>query len=214
MFEDVTEAAIDQANQLLAFLTDRANANYQKVLTEALDEAELELNLKNLDAALKRTKLDAPVGALLGGTGMAKAEAGLTGEDSQRAVRLLKQNDRLIQAGKGRGKALIVLNAKPLSKDDFVAEVAKPKAVKKEAVHAPDAPGVIGATDVPNLLRAANNEYKSLLQRHAELSKVYDETKIKLAEATTRTEALVKENEELMAELEKKQNLAAVTTWQ
>lgn len=218
MFSDVTETAIEQANTLLAFLTDRSTPDWKSVFTQVLGEQELELNVRNVTLALEKAQKDAPVGALLGGTGLAKAEAGLEGEDSQRAVRLLKQTGRLIQAGKGRGKALCILSSEPLKAEDFAAAIAKagvaepaPTPVKPIVAERPD--NYVAIDDVPELLRAVANNFKTLSEQLDETQKDLRVTGKKLEESDQVIKELQAENQKLEEKLERRERLAEVTNW-
>lgn len=219
MFTDVTENAIEQANQLLVFLAERANKEWEGVFKEALGEAELELNLRNVAQALERSGASRPVGAVFGGTGMAKAEAGLGGEDSQRAVRLLKQTGRLLQAGKGRGKALLVLDATPLEAKDFADAIAKvgvaepePNRVVPAVAERPK--DFVAVDDVNGLLKAANVAFRDLAARYNELVRERSDMEARNDKLTQ----MVAERDARIAELEehlgRTKELAAQTTWQ
>lgn len=57
-----------------------------------------------------------PWGIYVGGTGLLKEEAGVpVGEDGQIAIQALKDNGRLIQLGRGRGKLVVLFNVKELT---------------------------------------------------------------------------------------------------
>lgn len=219
MFTDVTENAIEQANQLLAFLAERANKDWEKVFTEALGDTELELNLRNVAQALERADKTRPLGAVFGGTGVAKAEAGLGGEDSQRAVRLLKQTGRLLQAGKGRGKALLIIDATPLEAKDFAEAIAKvgvaePAPTRVVPAVAEKPADFVAIDDVNGLLKAANTAYRDLAARYNELVRERKDMEAR----NDKLSAMVSERDARIAELEehlgRTKELAAQTTWQ
>lgn len=119
IFDDVTPQAIEQANKLIAFLAERIDPDWVKILQGNLTPSELDLNLGAIAATLTRLKIEKPMGAIASGTGLIKADAGLEGEDAQRAIRLLKSTFHLIQAGKGRGKVLVLVHDKPLTLEEF-----------------------------------------------------------------------------------------------
>lgn len=218
MFNDVTLNAIEQANTLLKFLSERTYDDWENVLKNHLSERELEINLRNVTEALERLGFERPVGAVVGGTGLAKAEAGLEGEDSQRAVRLLKQTGRLLQAGKGRGKALLILDATPLEAKDFAAAVARagvpdpaPAVVKPVVQERPD--DFVAINDVPNLLRAANNAHRDLVGRFEELARERKAHEQEITELRTTVDARDAEIATLKEEIDRRSRLAEATTW-
>lgn len=186
MFEDVTTRAITHANHLLNFLVEKADPDWEKVFNSVLTPTEMELNRRNITLALQRLGKDAPVGAVVGGTGLAKAEAGLAGEDSQRAVRLLKQTLRLLQAGKGRGRALLVLDNTALAKTDFIEAIDRVgindpgTGLAHPSVPLPD--DAVSRTDISGMARAIHSAHRDLQQRHDDVLRALGEAHQRVAE--------------------------------
>lgn len=200
-FSDVTDDSIQQANTLLDYLVNNnLIPDWQQLLIDLLTPSEYQLNLHNVQAALELSGQEKPLGAVKGGTGSIKSAAGLSGEDSQRAIRLLKKSGRLIQAGKGRGKALVLLSGEHLSMDSFTARAVG--AVGGAQGEFPSVP----ADDIPGLLRVIRESFK-------DLTSSYEAMKATVAEKEARIEALSKELQAVHVELERTKAAQAVATW-
>lgn len=112
----LTDTQREHANRLLSYLDAHVEHNWQALMREHLDESEYGAVAAHIDAALRTyDERTLPVGAYIGGTGKAKEGAGIDGEDAQIAVQVLKDAHRLVQAGRGRGKLLILIDNEPLS---------------------------------------------------------------------------------------------------
>lgn len=133
--ERLSPEQVRNANRLLEFLVSQANPDWQKVLTQGLTPTEMTQAEANVDAALNALDIEAPVGAVVGGTGTAKDGAALPGEDGQIAVQVLKDQHRLVQCGRGRGKFLMVITEAPIT-DEMTLNVrdakVRPKAQQEE----------------------------------------------------------------------------------
>lgn len=217
-FIDVTKTALGQANQLLDFLVARCNPSWKEVLIEALSESELELNIHNVTLALKQYDITTPYGAVLGGTGVAKVQAGLEGEDTQKAVKLLKHTGRLLQAGKGRGKALVILNRQHLIEEDFAKAIAavglaEPKSTKIKPVVADKPDDYIHRTDTYEMLHQATTNYRLLISENINLT----QTNASLNERINELEAQLARAKDTINDLEiqiqKKDALSELTSW-
>lgn len=128
---DITEESIDQANTLLGTLTSFASSDWDGTLQAICSDSEYALNIKNIENALKELHQTGPIGLVVGSTAYAKELSGLPGEEAQRAIRILKLSNRIIQAGKGRGKGIIVVSNKPLSLQEF-SHASEIQALRKE----------------------------------------------------------------------------------
>lgn len=197
-----------ESNQLLKYLSDNCDPDWISVYQDSLGPAELDSNIENVQKALKKFNLDKPVGAVVGGTGALKKSAGI---GSQEAVQILKNQGRIVQAGKGRGKAVCILDETPLAGftidtpalqgDNVVEQPAKDHA---DCVQADNVPALISALalaafDQDKRLKEANKQAAIALVKNTELQTTLKE----------RTQEL----EEARAELDKLQNTNIATTW-
>lgn len=213
---DVTPAALDQANALLAWLNGNVTATWRPVLARELTPTEFDRNLERIAEACGGQ--GDVIGVFEGGTGALRDAAGMAGEDSLRAVRLLVRARRLIQAGRGRGKALILISDTPVTEADFEGPrtpargaassaslpSAGPNGAEATALTRNNGP-VVGfslATDVPGLLKTARDGYVALVGAYNDL----------VAE-NIRLEELVAEARHQIALLERQANLNSVTSW-
>jgi hypothetical protein len=196
-----------ESNQLLKFLSDNCDADWISVYEGALGPAELDSNIENVQKALKKFNLDKPVGAVLGGTGALKKAAGI---GSQEAVQILKNQGRIVQAGKGRGKAVCILDSTPLAgytMDTVEVHVETPNPPSGDhsnCVPVDNMPALISALalaafDQDKRLKEANKQAAIALVKNTELQMTLKE----------RTQEL----EEARAELDKLQNTNIATTW-
>lgn len=219
--DTLTPELAEQANQMLSFLVAQSKKNWKKVMQETLSETEMELNVSKMEALLAEHDLEAPVGAVPGGTGIAKEEAGLEGEEGQLAIQLLKGAGRLQQCGRGRGKCLIVLSDEPLEAGTQTEEkkVATKKATKKQAVA--EAPteteeveeveiDMVEANNIPALLRAARDEYRRVKRDRDEAARTVRDLERQCADLNE----VIAEREATIRHLEEQVEQQAVATWQ
>jgi len=200
----LTPEAVEHANVMLSFLSDQADPDWNKVMTETLTDSEVESNTRTMRSKFDEFNIEDsdPVGAVLGGTGVAKENSGLSGEDGQVAIQILKQTGRIQQCGRGRGKCLIVLSSAPVEPQSTsspepsapvaaVAQEEPAQAVQQDPSppeEVDESEGMIDASDVSTLARAIRDAHRSL-QRE------FNETK-----RTVRK--LEKDKKDLLTELE------------
>lgn len=213
---DLTPEAIDQANALLNFLVQRSVPNWNDLMKMTLTQKELEANNKLIEDILnKQDALLPPVGAVKGGTGIAKEEAGLPGEEGQRAIRLLKAANRLVQCGRGRGKCLVILDSTSVTANDFKNYVEQPKkAVAKvkprgEEVLVPVETPEVDLT-VDQLLKLARDKHRSVTQELADKNAIIRELEQRMAEY----EGILAARQETINRLEKDLQERTAVTWQ
>lgn len=127
-------SVIDDANKILKYLSEHCNTDWYGVYRDTLSADELDANVANVRKALGDSK--EPHGAYHGST---SALRNVTGVGSQQAIQLLKQKGRIIQAGKGRGKAVCLLNDSPLLEDEDA------KTQQTDSVAADDIPALLSA---------------------------------------------------------------------
>lgn len=103
---------VQTANDLIAWMSENGNPKWRNELkkTEGGEAA-----VSYADAALQESGRKEAVVFIGGGTGALKAAYGGNGELTQAAIAALKENGRLIQFGRGRGYALILLDDANLS---------------------------------------------------------------------------------------------------
>lgn len=209
-----TPELVQQANQMLTFLTEKSKKNVKKVMQDSLTEKEYELNLRNMEAKLAEFEIEEPFGAVEGGTGVAKEEAGLEGEEGQRAIQLLKEHGRLQQCGRGRGKCLIILRSDPLEQMTPPHQAAGVQldapAPVDEGGGAEEGPPMVDATSITALTRAIRDLYRD---RDKQLGTAQREVKALEKKVDEMTTELQSKDEEL-ANLHNQMEHAQVATWQ
>lgn len=227
LMTDITPENITQANQLLTFLVSKADTDYAKVMSNTLNDKEMEINSKSIEEKLAEFELTKPYGAVVGGTGIAKEQAGLPGEEGQRAIRLLKTGGRLLQCGRGRGKCLVILDKSPLDIKKMPAAAApverKPrarKATKTEVVATLAASradgaqekGVSDLSDLPveDILKLARDKHREMRR---ELEELRAESK-KQARTIEELETTLDSRDVTIAALEKQLSETKVASWQ
>ncbi len=207
---DFEPEVIQDANKLLAFLVGRMNKHYLDVMQEGLSDSEYDHNYRTLKKNLQTAGLEAAAGAVAAGTGIAKDEAGLSGEAGQKAIQALKKSGRLQQCGRGRGKCLVVLTATLLpTEEENGQEQAEPVQAVAAKVEEEEK-DVAVADNIPSLLRNVRDQYRDLERQLREsrrnethMSKLIEELRAQLDESNAK-----------ITELENMAQLKAVATWQ
>lgn len=116
------DAAIDLsiAEKVLDFFVAASESDWQEAIKSVEDDENI------IDSVVERVTdivglhdWQTPVGAYLGSYASVKdIFEEHEYDDAIAAVRFLKEQDRIVQLGRGRGKAIIVINNDPLSLDD------------------------------------------------------------------------------------------------
>lgn len=215
--QDVSPSAIEEANTLLDFLASRVNTNWETVMRETLSHdasastgvSEFSRAMATVMAAKETLGIEAPVGAIVGGTGVAKAEAGLEGEESQRAVQALKAADRLVQCGKGRGKCLVLLSVTPLHADEFATSNVRANTVdtaSNDAQAPMPAATRLSEIEVDTILRSVRDNFRRLNAEHTECGPRLRQLERQIASLQGELDAANARIQEVMSE-------RAVTSW-
>lgn len=197
------------ANTLLAFLVGRMNKHYLDVMQEELTDSEYKNSYKTLQKLLNDNNLPEAAGAVAAGTGIAKEEAGLSGEAGQQAIQALKQSGRLQQCGRGRGKCLVVLRTEPLPTEEGGEgeEQAKPQPVETNAEEEQE---VVDANNIPALLRCVRDNYRDLERQLRESRR----NEAHMSKLIDKLQQEINEKDEQISQLENAAQLKAVATWQ
>ena len=201
----VSAEVVETADRILAWLKDRAEPNWEQVLHNAeLPGKEAQTNIDRANA------LGEPMGAVPFGTGFVKEQAGVDGEVGQEAIQHLKALNRIMQVGRGRGRALIIINAEPLNGDaeqvepvvDLQVDADAPAPMPADEVLAEngqgnDEPAMVPADNLPALLAAVREISRANARRvdevERELRRVNaskDELQAEITELTESNRAL------------------------
>lgn len=216
----------EMANEILAWFVAHAEADWRAVLARGLDtDKEVETNAARVHRALKGMNRSEPLGAVLGGSNtLLKDHMGLDGEVGLEAMAALKEAGRIQQAGRGRGRAIIVLSDEPLDTADSHTQTTTPQPLSADEVlvsptviddpqqapdEQPDEVASIPADNLPALLAAARDVYRGMTREVNELRR-------DLRRSETSREELVTEVAELSARctaLQEQLDEQAVRTW-
>lgn len=104
---------VEAANKLLDYLVTYAKPVEHwgtSLKDEGFKGSEVKTAVARINHTLARRGRDKAIGIWIGGTGAAHQAAGLDNGLGRWAVQLLKENDRIVQLGKGRGRALAVID--------------------------------------------------------------------------------------------------------
>lgn len=156
---DDSDTVLHEANKLLAYLRDHVDADWSSVLNRVLSPTEFTSLLGTINAALTAVGTIAPAGAFLGGTGALKTVAGL-GPDAMEAIRLAKITGRIVQAGQGRGRAIVLISAEPISRSGRLESHSSSSSFE---------------LDVEATLLALRNRYRRLTDELATVTRERDE---------------------------------------
>ena len=223
----ISPELLNTANALLEWLVSNANSDWERILSQTLDNTkEAETNAARARRTLERLNRSEPVGALVGGTNIAKTEAGFEGELATEAMQLLKQTNRVQQAGRGRGRALIVLDGRPLDGDEDADMPVPSQAEPVEAATPAPLPAaevltdttdtserngeaMIPADNLPALLLAARDTYRSLTHKLEEAQRELRRSEAARAEMAAEISELAARTVALQEQLDEQ----AVSTW-
>lgn len=210
--------AINQANFVLGWLVGEAmkygdtlpGVTWAERLSPLLNDKEFESARKAIRQKLPTAEgVEIPVkGIVPAGTTIANEALPLAQKgEAAAAINLLKSTDRILQCGRGRGKALVILSNDPLPLDTQVPDETTKAAVSSESDEDIE---VIMANDIPNLLRAARDEYRNLKRRAEEAERNLSTAKNRVQELEVQIEGKDAEIEGLQRRLQQQ----ALTTWQ
>ncbi|HJS83782.1 MAG TPA: hypothetical protein VJ742_13215 [Nitrososphaera sp.] len=204
---DITAESLAQANDLLEFLVkkaDKLDKPWLDTLKGVLTDKELQVSHKAISERVEELGIDAPYGVVVGGTGLAKDEAGLAGEDGQRAIRLLKASNRLLQSGRGRGKALVILLETPISEKDFKSSASLASNLAKVTSEE------IDDLDTLAKIKLVQSDVRSMQSELAALRKELE----RVSKDRSELEKIVEARNLVIEDLEKKIAQQAATSWQ
>jgi len=200
----VDTTVINDANAILTVLASNAE-NFTAVAATTLTDAEQETAFKKLDHTLNKLGKGAldVVGARAFGTATAASSAGVYGEAGQQAIRMLKENDRIQQCGKGRGKCIIIIDSTPLPAAPEQVISATATENTDETIEEPADPDEEEVLSVPVLLRKARDEYRKT------------ERGLKSSEReVTRLRKTIEEKDQEIVELKEQLHNHAAFSWQ
>jgi orotate phosphoribosyltransferase len=105
------------ANLILKFFVENSRrGNWQEtlktVLADSTEAASLDTTIARIEELVSLANRSAPVGVFVGSTVAAKDELG-DGEVTTATVKALKEHGRLFQVGRGRGKAVVIIDDTP-----------------------------------------------------------------------------------------------------
>lgn len=115
-YEELLPEQIEISNALMEYLGTHIDPDWDPIVQQHFMGPEYDAAIKSIHRACEAivpAQVE-PLGVYVGGTGAAKEGAELTGENAQVAVQALKDHNRLVQLGRGRGKLLILVSAVPL----------------------------------------------------------------------------------------------------
>lgn len=188
------------ANFILGLLADASKGNApDAVLGAVLNETEQNTVQKNLVKKLSKIQQQYAIGVLGHGVKIIETLSKDHGLDTsthyQKAiVAALKDNDRIMQCGRGKGKALIVLQDTPLSDEEVGDTPEKEENQVQEATK---------EASVPDMLRAIRDQHRYMQKENLTLKR-------DIADLNKQLEIRNKELEQISRELEMK----TIATWQ
>lgn len=109
----MTEIQITNANAILEYLVANAETDrdrWSEKLEELFPGDSYATVIMGIERAMDSCGIDRPFGVFVGSTATAKEGSGIDGDDAQLALQGLKDNRRIVQLGRGRGRAIVVLN--------------------------------------------------------------------------------------------------------
>ena len=178
---------VDVANAVLAHFVENSRKNWMQALREAFEDEDQALDklVPQIQEQLELLEKDRPYGVFIGSTATAK-EVHEDGEAVVAAIRGLKANFRLFQAGRGRGRAIVVMDETPLSGTAPTAHRATdlPPAV----VHRDEEPTPI---DVNATLLTLRNTWLNMESENASLRATSEDLVIQLESAQRRIQELL-----------------------
>lgn len=195
MSERLDETTVEDANNLLAFLSNKiCDEEYQTVMRKELDDTEFAHSMKILKKILRQNNLESPAGVVASGTGIIKEEAGLSNEAGQRAIRALKQTQRIQQCGRGRGKCIVIITTTGISSD-----ITQPE----------EDEGFKRVQDVPATLR----ELRDIFRGQEEEIALQKESLQKTERTIEELNSQLNDRDRKIEELQNQLRLKTVTTW-
>ena len=130
----MTEAETKMANTILEWLqAGHLQKNWAQQINNLFPEQEADLIQRTVGVAIAARAMRDAVGICpMSSVGIRTAMGIDDGELFQRSLSALKEHGRLLQAGRGRGKAIIVIDAEPMAREMIAA-----KAVQERPIGAP-----------------------------------------------------------------------------
>lgn len=199
---------LDAANFILDILAEDTEANAPgAVLSTVLNETEQKTAEKNLVKSLKAIKKDKGVGVIGHGTtyidNICKMHKALEQANPKEIVTLLKGSNRILQCGRGKGKAIVVLQREHIDMNELnhlikaelltVSDAEKTEVKNNEGIK----------LDVVGMLRHIEDKHRYLEKLNVELK---DEVNV-LTKA-------IEEKDAKITEIEKELQMKTIATWQ
>lgn len=99
------------ANEILAWLLANSDKDHwSERIEEMFPGTEYETVMASLERTMNDLAITRPVSVFVGSTATLKESSGSTGDDAQLAIQALKDNNRILQLGRGRGRVIVVLS--------------------------------------------------------------------------------------------------------
>lgn len=107
----MTETQLRLANEIIAWLAANADKdNWTDRIEHLFPGAEFETVMATLDRIMTDMGISRPVAVYSGSTSSLKEAVGAGGPDVTIAFQSLKENYRIVQLGRGRGRAVVLLS--------------------------------------------------------------------------------------------------------
>lgn len=201
--EPLDAQTVQYANQILSYLVEASSPQVHATLQGVLNETDLEWNLRQVANLVGRldTADQVELRAFVGSTTSAITGAGLSASSvTQQALRALKASQRIVQCGKGRGKAIVIMQATPLEapQEDALPEASVITAMGSHGDFEAFAKIV---TDLSDRYRAALDTIDELRSSAMSTQRVAE------------LEAALNSAKEKIESLRQQAQLAKVTTW-
>lgn len=108
---DRRQVVVDEANRAILYLQNHGHDTYKELLSDVLDGTAYDRAITKIDNFLNENDqvIDNCRG-FRGGTGKLKTDAGLNTDYGDDAIRLLKDEEKIMQFGPGRGRAIVLID--------------------------------------------------------------------------------------------------------
>lgn len=176
------------------------------VLSTVLNETEQKTAEKNLVKALKLTKRDKAVGVIGHGTtyidNICKMYQEIGAISSKDMINLLKVSNRILQCGRGKGKAIIIVQDELIQMDELDKLIELNTITFSEEIKA-QKDNKVPDLDVVGMLRKIEDEHRYL-----------HESNKKFEEEIATLNGIIKEKENKIKVIEKELQMKTIATWQ
>lgn len=112
----VTDDELEIANRILIYLGAKVTPLWVETLDLEFEASESEVIQRNVGVAMARLDVRRPLGTYVNSTYALRDAMGITDTPTfKNAIALLKNYDRIVQCGRGRGKAIVLVSDKLLN---------------------------------------------------------------------------------------------------